>query len=323
MGDTFGIGGIAQAAGSVAAASITAGAMKDATQMQIDALQRQKDFVFKQLDPNTINPLATQADIERAQNQLALQSKIDPELLAQRYKSEQAIGETAAGLGAGSTSEQVAATAAREAVAGVPGQKEAQKALVDAALKEISQGATLPPDVQAELVKAGLEKTGQVQGTANAASGVGGQVLRTVLGTAGLNLKFQREQQAATLTKSAQDLEESRQKILGTLFPNLQATQLRTLGAQQSVLQQSNAMAPSAGLGGSDVANLWLARVGATNQLAQSQANAAAQGAARQGQIWGSTVANIAPYAGAAAQQGYDWAKGVTNTPVRDEDAIY
>src|SRR6266446_2642479 len=167
MGDTFGIGGIAQAAGSVAAAAITSGAMKDATQMQIDALQRQKDFVFKQLDPSTISPLATQADISRAQNQLALQARIDPALLAQRYQAEGAIGKTAGELGAGSPSDQVAQVAVREAVAGVPGQKDAQKALVDAALKEIAQGATLPPDVQAELVKAGLEKTGQVQGTAN------------------------------------------------------------------------------------------------------------------------------------------------------------
>jgi hypothetical protein len=325
----FGIGGVAQAAGQIAAAAITASAQKEATQMQIDALQRQKDFVFKQLDPSTISPLAKQADIERAQNQLALQGKIDPALLAQRYQAEGAIGKTASELGAGSPSDLVAQTATREAISGVPGQKEAQKAMVDAALKEIAQGATLPPDVQAELMKAGLEKTGQVQGTANASSGVGGQVLRTVLGTAGLNLKFQREQQAASLTKSAQDLENSRQQILGTLFPNLQATQLKTLGAQQSVLSQSNAMVPQAGLGGSDVANLWLARVGATNQLAQSQANAAAQGAAAQGQIWGNTVANISPYVGKAASGGYDWAKGLVNNnnigsgiPVADESPV-
>jgi hypothetical protein len=59
------------------------------------------------------------------------------------------------------------------------------------------------------------------------------------------------------------------------------------------------------------VANLWLARVGATNQLAQSAANAAAAGGAAQGQIWGSTLANVAPYAGGAASGALDWAKGL------------
>jgi|SRR5882672_963194 len=299
--------------GQVAGAAISANAMENATKMQVDALQRQKDFVFKQLDPSIVGPQATQADVERAKNQLALQAQIDPALLAQRYASEGAITKGAAELGAGSPSAQVAEAATREAVAGVPGEDKAKKALVDAALKELSLGATLPPDVQNEIMQAGLEKTGQVQGTAGA-TGVGGQVLRTLLGSAGINLQMQRQQQAANLTNAAQDLQTKRQNILQNLFPNLQASQLKNLQAQQGVLQQSNAMAPVAGLGGSDVANLWLARVGATNQLAQTQANAAAQGAAAQGQIWGNTVANAAPYVGnqlPTTSGAYNWAKGL------------
>lgn len=306
MSDIFG------AVGQVAGAAISASAQKEATQMQIDALNRQKDFVFEQLDPNVIGPIATQADVDRAKNQLSLQAQIDPALLAQRYASENAIGQTASELGTGSPSDQISQLAVSEAKAGMPGGKEAQKALIDAALNELSLGATLPPDVQAEIMKAGLEKTGQVQGTAGA-QGVGGQVLRTLLGTAGINLKQQRQQNAANLTKTAADLEQSRAGILGSLFPNLQNQQLNTLKGQQSVLQQSNALVPQAGIGGSDVANLWLARVGATNQLAQSSANAAAAGGAAQGQIWGNTVANVAPYAGGALSGAYNWAKGLVS----------
>jgi hypothetical protein len=301
---------IFSAAGQVAGAAISADAQKEATKMQVDALQRQRDFVFNQLDPSVVGPQATLADVDRAKNQLALQSQIDPALLAQRYAAEQGIGKTAAGLGAGSPEANVAAVAAKEAVAGVPGEQQAKKALIDAALQHLSAGATLPPDVQAEIVKAGLEKTGQVQGTASAASGVGGQVLRTLLGQAGINLQMQRQKQASELTQSAQALEQSRQGILGSLFPNLNNLQLNTLKGQQSVLQQSNSMVPQAGLGGSDIANLWLARVGATNQLAQSQADAAARGGAAQGQIWGNTLANVAPYAGNTASSAYNWAKG-------------
>lgn len=309
MSDVF------SAAGQVAGAEISASAMKDATQMQIDALQKQKDFVYQQLDPNSINAQAAQADVNRAQNQLALQAQIDPQLLAQRYASEGAIAKTAGDLASGNTpADQVAAAAAKEGIAGVPGEEDAKKALVDSALKELSAGATLPPDVQAQLMQAGLEKTGQVTGTANA-SGVGGQVLQTLLGTAGINLKMQREQNASNLAQSAQALESSRQQILGNLFPNLQGQQLKNISAQQGVLQQSNAMAPNVGLGGTDITNLWLARVGATNQLAQTAANAAATGAAQQGQILGNAVANTAPYlapaAGGAASGAYNWAKGL------------
>jgi hypothetical protein len=60
--------------------------------------------------------------------------------------------------------------------------------------------------------------------------------------------------------------------------------QLQNLGAAQSVLTQSNQMVPEAGLGGSDIANLWLARVGATNQLNQSAADIASRGVIQQGQ---------------------------------------
>jgi hypothetical protein len=206
MSDVFG------AVGQVAGASIQANAMRDATQMQIDALQKQRDFVYSQLEPGTVNAQAQQADIDRAKNQLALQGQIDPALLAQRYASEGAIAKTSAALASGNTpADQVAATAAKEAVAGTPGEDDAKKALVDAALKELAAGATLPPDVQAQLVQTGLQKTGQVTGAANA-SGVGGQVLSTILGTAGINLKMQREQQAANLTNAAKPATEKYQR---------------------------------------------------------------------------------------------------------------
>lgn len=308
MSDIFG------AVGQVAGAAIQANAMENATKMQIDALNQQKQFVFDQLDPNKIQSQAQIADVNRAQNQLALQAQIDPQLLAQRYASEGAIAKTAADISSGTTpADQVAAASTQEALAGGPANEASKKALVDAALKELSAGATLPPDVQAQLMQAGLSKTGQVTGTANA-SGVGGQVLQTILGTAGINLKFQREQNASNLAQSAQALESSRQQILGSLFPNLQNQQLKSIATQQNILDQSNKMVPNVGLGGTDITNLWLGRVGATNQLAQTAANAAAAGSAAQGQILGNAVANTAPYASSLApstSQAYNWAKGL------------
>lgn len=284
------------AIGSIAAAKMQADAIKKATQMQIDALERQRAFVYSELDPSKIGGAAAAADIDRAEQRLALQSQTDPDLLAARYKAEHAIlGDFDALGNPRSDVNKVSEQATQEALKGVPGMQEAKQQLVDAALKELSLGATLPPDVQAELVKSGLETSGMTTGAASP-QGFGGQILRQILGTAGVALQKQRQDQAAGLLGQAQNLEQSRQSILGTLFPNLSATQLNTLKAKQGVLEQSNKMVPEVGLGGSDIANLWLARVGATNQLAQSAADAAARGATGQAQAWQTGFGAAIPY---------------------------
>lgn len=285
------------AAGQVASAAITAGAMEHATQMQIDALEKQKEFVYSQLDPNKIGDYATSQDTQRAKDRLALQGITDPELLKQRYASQKSITDQLEGLGSGVN--DVSGVAAKEAIAGVPGMKQAQQQMIDAALKELSAGATLPPDVQNEIVQTGLERAGQTSGAASA-HGFGGQILRTMLGKAGIDLQNQRQAKAAALTDAASTLESRRQQILGTLFPNLSTVQLNTLKGTQGVLSQSNGMVPEAGLGGTDIANLWLARVGATNQLAQSSADAAARGGAAQAQAWNSGLGAAVGYGASA-----------------------
>lgn len=295
MSDIFG------AAGQVASAAIAADATKSATRMQVDALNKQRDFVYSQLNPDLINSQATSADAERAKQRLALQGITDPELLKQRYASEAKIGQSLETLG--NQSSAVSGAATSEALAGVPKMKEVQQKLIDAALKELDAGATLPPDVQNEIVQTGLERAGQTTGSASA-HGFGGQILRKMLGTAGIELQNQRQAKATALTSAAQQLETRRQQILGTLFPNLNTVQLNTLKGQQSVLAQANQSVPEAGLGGTDIANLWLARVGSTNQLAQSAADAAARGATAQGQIWGNAIGSATRYAAPAAGAG-------------------
>lgn len=276
--------------GSVAGAAIQASAMKEATAMQIDALEKARDFVYSQLDPALINREARSADVTRAQNQLALQGIIDPALLQTRYDAQDVIAQQLGQLpGAG---EEVARTAEAEAIAGVPRLQEARDRLIDAALSELDAGATLPPDVQAELVQAGLERAGQTSGAASA-EGFGGNILRKVLGTAGLELQAQRQARATALTQAAQDLEGKRQTILQNLFPSLASVQLAKLGGAEQALQTSAAMAPEAGLSGQNIANLWLARVGAQNQLANQIAQVGAQGALGQAQALGGMVAGL------------------------------
>lgn len=287
------------AIGSIAGAAISAQATADATAAQIKALEKQRKFVYNELDPSKIGGAALQADRERAQNQLALQAITDPELLRQRYASEAAISQQLANITGGETgADRVAKAAEAEALGGGGVAQQAKQQLIDAALQELSLGATLPPDVQAELVQSGLARSGKSSGGAGG-SGFGGQLLTTVLGGAGVALQKQRQDQAAGLLGQAQNLENSRASILGSLFPSLQAQDVTKLGAAQSVFANAAGAVPEAGLSGSSVANIWLARVGATNQLAQQAADAAARGGIAQAQILntgiGNAVGAIAP----------------------------
>lgn len=289
------------AAGSIAGAAISANAIKDATDAQIKALQKQQKFVYSELEPGKINQQALAADRERAKNQLALQAIIDPELLRQRYAAQAGTSAQLAELLGGNTeADRVASQAAAEALGGNAGLEAGKNALIDAALQELHAGATLPPDLQAELVQTGLQKSGKVTGGAGG-SGVGGQLLTNILGSAGLQLQAQRQERAAGLLGQAQSLENSRASILGSLFPQLEASNLNKLGAADTVFKTSAAAAPEAGLGGSDVANLWLARVGAQNQLAQSAADAAAKGGFAQAQVINQGIGGATAALGKAA----------------------
>lgn len=266
------LGGLFSGAATIAAAHTAAKSQQEIANKQLQALEKQRQFVFEQLDPSVIGPQATKADVLRIQNQLALQGRIDPALLNARYGSEEQLQQSLEQFGAQSEAAKGLTEAGKEAMAGTPGLEALKDSLVAAAQKELASGATLPPDVQAELVKAGLEKSGMVTGHAGG-QGAGGQILRTILGTAGIQLQQQRQAQAANLANTAQNLETQRQNILNTVFPNIAANNARNLAGTSSILGTSNAMVPQAGLSGNDIANIWLSRVGATNQLAQKGAD--------------------------------------------------
>lgn len=247
------------------AAKLSADAQKKIANNQIAAIERQRAFVYEQLNPEKLGPMAEAADIKNAKARLELQRKIDPELYAARSAAAQGVRESVAGLGKGNA-DKVAAQATKEALAGTDVAAQSKQQLIDAALQQLKLGATLPPDVQAELVKAGLEKGGMVTGAASP-RGFGGQLTRQLLGSGAIQLQQQRQQQAMGLLGRAQDLESQRSSLLGTLFPNLSALQLNTLKGQEGALSFSNEMMPNAGLSGKDVVNLWLNRVGATSSL--------------------------------------------------------
>jgi hypothetical protein len=281
-------GGAFGAIGSIAGSAIQASATKKATKMQVDALKEARDFVFTQLEPGKVNARATEADVQRAQQRLKLQGKIDPALLATRYAGEQKLLEQTQQLG-NAPSDQLAALAAGEATANSGAYDAIKQRLIDTAIQEIDAGATLPPDVQNELVRAGLERAGSVSGAATG-KGFGGNIVRKMVGERALKLRQDRQTQAAALATSAQNLDTARANILGQLFPNLQRQQLQNMEASAKALGTAEALKPEAGLSGGDIANLWAARVGAANNLNIRAAEAGAAGTQALGGIWGKAV---------------------------------
>lgn len=281
-------GGLFGAAGSIATAFIESDAAKQATEIQEKAIQQAKDLTASGLAPGTVQQVATHADQLRAQQQLELLKQINPSLYAALKSSSAGIAGQAGGFGAQSASSEVAQESAKEAL-GQDNTAEGQKQLIDAALSQLKAGATLPPDVEAQLVQSGLEDSGMVTQSASG-RGIGGQQLRTILGTAGIQLQQQRQQQAAGLLGQAQALQASRQNILQGLFPRLTQNQLGQLSGSESAYQTAAGATPQAGLGGSQIANVWLSRIGALNQLGLQGAGVTAAGKLAQGQIWGNAI---------------------------------
>lgn len=295
------MGEIFSAAGSIASAKMQADAIKEATKMQIEALEKQRQFVFKNLQPSRVGEAARAADIERTQARLALQAQIDPALLATRYVSQDQLLKLAQ-EGAESAGDTVAAKLFAETMKEEPKMEELRGKLLDQALAEIDAGATLPPDVQAELVRAGLEQAGTV-GAGSSSRGLAGKLTRKLIGNEALQLKRARQEQAVRLGFASQEIQNQRLGILGSVFPSLKNLQTQNIQQQQALLGQANQMVPEAGLGGTDIANIFLARVGATNQLAQSAADVAARGAIQQATALQGMIGGISAAAG-----------GITNT---------
>lgn len=250
-------------------------------------MKAQRDFVYKELAPGRINEQATSADIDRAKSRLALQAITDPALLRARYSASEALAQQAAQIGApGTETERVREQAVSEALGqGTTGVAASLKQkLIDQALTELEGGATLPGDVQAELVRAGLER---------APRGMGQNLTRQLIGQQGIALQSERQRRALELTGAAEGLERNRNSLLTSLFPALQQSQAANLGMSQAALQASAGELPQAGLSGESIANIWLARVGATNQLAQSATDAAARGGQANAQIWNKALGGV------------------------------
>lgn len=307
-------------AASVASAVAQKRAAKKAAKAQAKGLETQQ-ALLKRNDPVALNKAAQIADKERAERRLALQKELDPELAELRQLSKQQMLEQAKVAPEDRQSGKLARTLYEEVKAPDERTERIKDQLLAAAQQELSAGATLPPEFQAELVRSGLS-TGSQAGFAIDKNVIGGGVARA-LGSAGIQLQQQRQQQAMAMTQQAENLKNSRVNILSSVFPRLRDLETANINEARQSFGLAEAALPESGLGGTDIVNLKMAQMKNQMALAGQKSNLAAQKAQAQGQFMGQMmgagasaigagIGAMGSLGGASASQGFG---GVVNDP--------
>jgi hypothetical protein len=258
------------------------GAAKDAARAQhagYDAVQY--------VDIDKLNDKSLGADSKRFEEQFKLQEKFDPTVAGLRKGGAKGILD---GLGDDADANALLQELTKEG-ADSPRRQALIDKLYDGAEAELNAGATLPPEFQQELVRAGLEKTGNA-GTVG--SGAAGVEARTILGRAGLDLQAHRRSEATKLLSTADVLKQNRAAILANTLGAVEATKNQRQGRFINAYQIGAAGVPQAGLTGADVANLDVANLNLKNQVVLGKAGVNANLAIAKGQANQQMIAGVA-----------------------------
>lgn len=279
-------GAAVAAAGAAGAAYAKSKAADKAAEAQKNALKGQKKILEEELSYNRVNQEAVNADRNRAKERIKLQEEVDPELAQLRQLGKQQLLEQAKQPGASQQSVQVANQLFAEFQKPDQGLEKLKDQIIGKAQEDLSRGATLPPEYQAELVRAGIT-AGSQAGLRTAQSTIGGKVTQA-LGSAGVNLEQQRTAEAAGLANTANNLEQSRAKLLESIFPSISQSEATQRNIAASTFGIGEQTLPQAGLTGQEAANLQINRgntlmkirgkrgaISAQQALAHGEANAA------------------------------------------------
>jgi outer membrane murein-binding lipoprotein Lpp len=157
------VGAAVAAAGSVAAGSMKANAARKAGNKQVSALEAQLQSLESDLNTDSMNQRALEADDRNIQQRLDLQAKYDPALRDLRTAGSDKLLGIVNNLG-NNASDRVAAQLEKEALPQDMGLEDLRKRFIVTANEELDAGGMLTPDVQAEIARAGLEVGGTCHG---------------------------------------------------------------------------------------------------------------------------------------------------------------
>lgn len=276
------------AAGAAATAVVQKNAADKSASAQKKGVEQQNQLLKGNMNPDKLNALATRFDKDRAKNRIEFQKEIDPELAALRQKGKEELLAQAELDRTTTDSAKVAKELFNEVKEADPRMEALKDSLIQRAQSELDAGATLPPEYQAELVRAGLTQASQ-GGIGFDKSTIGGGVARA-LGSAGIALQQQRQQSAQELAASAQNITNSRVNILATVFPKLR--DLESVNRQDALVnfQVGDSALPQVGLTGQDAVNIQIAKTKAKGALLQKGADIKSQEAQDQANYTGALI---------------------------------
>lgn len=209
-----------------------------------------------------LNDTASQYDEARYKAGFSTQAADDPQGAALRSQGNDAVLQGLIENASGNSAADVSLRQLQAAASQNDAQMSPQiEDLLGKAKSDLAAGATLPPEYQAELVRAGLANASQT-GYNLDGSAVAGSNIRTLLGAQGIALSQSRNAEAQGLLGTASNLQAQRANILSNLVTL--DTNLRTSKAAAGInaAQLGNSSVPSIGISGADAANL---QVGNTN----------------------------------------------------------
>ena len=247
------VGGVA-AAGAAGSAYMKKKAGDKAANAQMSALTGQQKILSEELSFSRINQAATEADRLRAQNRLALQKEIDPELAKVRELGKQKLLEEAQRPSESQGTQKIASQLVKENLQADPRLEALKESIIGRAQQELDSGSSLPPEFQADLIRAGVGQGGQA-GFRPESKSIGGSIARA-LGLGGEQLKQARQQQAVSLAGAATNMQSSRASILSSIFPTVKAAEDSRKADAASMFGIGEATLPESGLTGREAANI-------------------------------------------------------------------
>lgn len=220
---------------------------------QKKGVTRQQEMLKESYDPSRINELVTKYDRGFLQKRLDLQKEFDPELAELRQRGKENLLSELGREPASRQSTQVATQLFQENIRNSAGAEALKDKLFAEANTALAAGATMPPEFQAELVRAGVAGASGSGFTLDKKA-IGGPVA-SAIGSGAIQLQQLRQNQAVQLGQAGQQLADARAKILSGIFPTIQSSEQMNEARSAAAFAIGNENLPSGGVTGREAAS--------------------------------------------------------------------
>lgn len=313
------MGQILSAGSSVVTGLIEKDAADRAYATQKKGIAQQQKLLKNTFDPNRLNELVNKYDKGFLEKRLELQKELDPELYALRQQGKENLLKE---LGRDNDTRQSARVASKLFEENIQPDQQAEQLkdkLFNEANQALAAGATLPPDLQRELVKAGVAGASG-SGFKIDRQAIGGPVASAV-GSGALALQQQRQQQAIQLGQAAQGLKDARTRILSNIFPTIQSSEQTAEARSAAAFGIGNENLPSGGLTGREALSFDVQGREGGRQLTGQRFDLKAQKTLRDAAFLNNAIGQISSFGGLLYQpQQYDTGfSGNAGSPIQPQ----